>query len=284
MWTELWTLQMSDMRETHILSCVPEQNQTAYIQRRQLLVTEQCTASKCVMKRNETWNANNIKAALSLLFLVTQNERRLLFLPWCCPTCWSLTTILFTCNKSNDFMLKPFLWRFPQNRPSRWTPSLHPTPRLRSSSSGNLPTIPTETSLTTWSFASASLKPVSFTSSTTVRRVSHIVCSTSLAPVWEVLRATDCFVCLDCFREREQDVLYHLSISQRAYLTPRFMATSALPQDDLWLPWNLTGERKELYYTPSPQQTLKTHSARAISPHSQNKRAQSHFLLYPIHI
>lgn len=181
-------------------------------------------------------------------------------------------------------MLKPFLWRFPQNRPSRWTPFLHPTPRPRSSSSGNLPTTPTETSLTTWSFASASPKPVSFTSSTTVRRVSHTVCSTSLAPVWEVLCATDCFVCLDCFREREQDVLYHLSISQRASLTPRFMATSALPQDNLWLPWNLMGERKELYYTPSPQQTLKTHSTKAFSPHSQNKRARFHFLLYLIHI
>lgn len=66
------------------------------------------------------------------------------------------------------------------------------------------------------------------------------------------------------FREREQDVLYHLSISQRAYLTPRFMATSALPQDDLWLPWNLMGERKQLYYTASPQQTLKTHSTKVL--------------------
>lgn len=115
------------------------------------------------------------------------------------PICWNLMTTLFHVWEKHDFMLKPFLWPFPQNRPSPWTPSLHPTPRPRSSSSGNLPTIPTETSLTTWSFASASLKPVSFTSSTTVRRVSHIVCSTSLAPVWEVLRAMDCFVCLDRF-------------------------------------------------------------------------------------
>lgn len=62
-----------------------------------------------------------------------------------------------------------------QNRLFLWTPFLHPTLPPRSSWSGNLPTNPTGTSLTTWSFASASLKPVSFTSLTTVRKVSHAV-------------------------------------------------------------------------------------------------------------
>lgn len=60
-----------------------------------------------------------------------------------------------------------------QNRLFLWTPFLPPTLPPRSSWSGNRPMNPTGTSLTTWSFASASLKPVSCTSLTTVRKVSR---------------------------------------------------------------------------------------------------------------
>lgn len=63
----------------------------------------------------------------------------------------------------------------PQNPQSRWTPFPRPTLPPRSSSSGNLPMTLMATSLTTWSSASASLKPASSTSLTTVRRVSHII-------------------------------------------------------------------------------------------------------------
>lgn len=64
-----------------------------------------------------------------------------------------------------------------QNRLFLWTPFLHPTLPPRSFWSGNLPTNPMGTSLTTWSSASASLKPVSFTSLTTARKVSHAIVS-----------------------------------------------------------------------------------------------------------
>lgn len=58
-----------------------------------------------------------------------------------------------------------------QNPLYHWTPCLPPIRRLRSSWSGNLPTIPTGTSPTTWSSTSASLRPASSTSLITARKV-----------------------------------------------------------------------------------------------------------------
>lgn len=76
-----------------------------------------------------------------------------------------------------------------QNPPFLWTPFLHPTLPPRSSWSGNFPMNPTGTSPTTWSSASASLKPVSFTSLTTVRKVSHaLVSALSADPRTELIK------------------------------------------------------------------------------------------------
>lgn len=113
----------------------------------------------------------------------------------------------------------------PQNLQSHWNPVPRPTLPPRLSWSGNLPMTPTATSLTTWSSASVSLKPLSSTSTTTVRRVSHGVCTVHMsAPGFGVVFffVVSGFVC----QWQSNRICLQISISKRAYLTQKLFTTS----------------------------------------------------------
>lgn len=111
---------------------------------------------------------------------------------------------------------------FPQNPPSRWTLFPRPTLPPRSSSSGNLQMTLTAMSLTTWSSASVSPKPLSSTSLTTVRKVSRIVCS---RPVL----VSRCCVC-DGQRERMSFIVF-------ALVDELLAASSLIPQPSVVILW-----------------------------------------------
>lgn len=115
---------------------------------------------------------------------------------------------------------------------------------------------PMETSLTTWSFASGSRKPASFTSSTTVRRVSHFV---FFLIAGSRVSACACHGSLYVRQAEGAGVSFAtFSISGEAHLAAGLLATPTvcpglLSSPKTLTPWKLQA-RKPLHDTQSQRQ------------------------------